>query len=74
MGYLRNHDEITNRIVRELTGIGSENVVKQVFLDLNARQLIERVPGKRGNASAWRKFTGYWETAPAEERGDEDSD
>jgi ATP-dependent DNA helicase RecG len=53
--YLKNHSEITNRIVRELTGIGSENVVKQVFLDLNARKLLERVPGKKGSASAWRK-------------------
>jgi len=59
MSYLANHEEITNRIVRDLTGIGSENVVKQVFLDLQARRMIERVPGKKGNASAWRKYTGH---------------
>lgn len=57
MEYLKNHEEITNRIVRELTGIGSENVVKQVFLDLAALKLIEKVPGKKGSASAWRRFT-----------------
>jgi ATP-dependent DNA helicase RecG len=62
MSYLKNHTEITNRIVRELTGIGSENVVKQVFLDLSARKLLERVPGKKGSASAWRGYSGYWET------------
>lgn len=61
MGYLHNHAEITNRIVRDLTGIGSENVVKQVFLDLAARKMLERVPGKKGSASAWRKYTGHWE-------------
>src|SRR3984893_19034146 len=31
---------------RDLTGIGTENVVKQVFLDLNARKLLERVQEK----------------------------
>jgi ATP-dependent DNA helicase RecG len=34
MGYLRNHSEIRNSIVIDLTGIGSENVGKQAFLDL----------------------------------------
>ena len=68
MAYLENHDEITNRIVRELTGIGSENVVKQVFLDLNARKLVERVPGKLGSASAWRKWTGEG-ASPAPKEG-----
>ncbi|TFL14189.1 ATP-dependent DNA helicase RecG [Pusillimonas caeni] len=57
MTYLETNSEISNRIVRELTGIGSENVVKQVFLDLQARGLIEKVPGKRGSASAWRTIT-----------------
>jgi len=72
--YLSNHDEISNRIVRDLTGIGSENVVKQVFLDLAARKLLERVPGKKGSASAWRNYTGYWEKnggAEAEEESGE---
>jgi len=61
MNYVKAHDEITNRIVRDLTGIGSENVVKRVLLDLNARKMLERVPGKKGSASAWRSYTGYWE-------------
>jgi ATP-dependent DNA helicase RecG len=71
MSYLQNHDEITNRIVRDLAGIGSENVVKQVFLDLNDRKMLERVPGKRGNASAWRKYTGYWEQRPPDDEAGE---
>jgi ATP-dependent DNA helicase RecG len=64
MEFLESHEEITNRAARELTGIGSENSIKQVFLDLKARKLLEPVPGKKGNASAWRKFTGYWDQQP----------
>ena len=55
MGYLKNHAEISNRTVRELTGIGSENAVKEVFYRLRDKGLIERTPGKRGSASTWRK-------------------
>lgn len=58
MEYLKTHEEITNSIGRDLTGIRSENTMKEVFYRLNNRQLIERVPGKQGNASAWRLFTG----------------
>ena len=58
MDYLLNHPEITNKIARELTGITSENSMKDVFLRLKKRLLIEPVPGKTGAASAWRKYTG----------------
>jgi len=58
MDYLANHDFITNRITRELTGIGSENIVKEVFYRLHEAGLIERVPGRKGAAAAWRKTTG----------------
>ena len=61
MTYLLDHEEITNKIARELTGIPSENVVKDVFISLQKRKMLERVPGKKGNASAWRKWTGYVE-------------
>ncbi len=57
MDYLETHDEITNRIVRELTGIGSENRVKNVFYALNRAGQIERVPNKAGSKSAWRKVS-----------------
>lgn len=72
MGYLEDHDEITNRIARELTGITSENVQKQVFLDLYDRKLLERVPNKKGNASAWRCYTGYWEQRPEADAANDD--
>jgi ATP-dependent DNA helicase RecG len=55
MDYLQNHEQITNRIARELTGITSENSMKEVFIRLNKRDLIERVPDKRGAAAAWHK-------------------
>jgi ATP-dependent DNA helicase RecG len=58
MDYLANHDEITNRVARELTGTASENTMKEVFLRLAKRNLIERVPGRKGASSAWRKYTG----------------
>lgn len=55
MDYLVNHSEITNRIARELTGIVSENTIKEVFLRLAKRDLLEPVPGRKGSASAWQK-------------------
>lgn len=58
MEYLKTHDEITNMIARELTGIRSENSMKNVFLALKERGMIEPVPGKEiGPKSAWRKST-----------------
>jgi ATP-dependent DNA helicase RecG len=73
ISYLKNNSEITNSIVRELTGIGSENVVKQAFIDLKNRKMIEPVPGKKGSASAWRKYSGAIETA-SDEEGSADSE
>jgi ATP-dependent DNA helicase RecG len=58
MDYLANHNEITNRIARDLTGIVSENTMKLVFLRLAKRDLIEPVPGRKGAASAWQKYSG----------------
>jgi len=55
MDYLSNHQTITNRIARELTGITSENSMKEVFYRLAKSHLIERVPGRRGPAAAWQK-------------------
>ena len=57
MDYLANHEEINNRTARNLTGITSENTMKDVFLRLAKRNLIERIPGRKGTSFAWRKFT-----------------
>ena len=56
--YVETHDEITNLIARDLTGIRSENSMKDVFYRLRNRGLLEPVPGKLvGNKAAWRKTT-----------------
>lgn len=55
MKYLESHEEIQNRDARKITGITSENTMKNVFYRLRDRGMIERVPGKKGSASAWRK-------------------
>lgn len=52
--YLKHHKEITNSTVREITGIRSENTVKQNFYKLKDNGMIEPVPEKRGKNSAWR--------------------
>jgi ATP-dependent DNA helicase RecG len=55
MNYMESHDEITNSIARDLTGIKSENTMKNVFLRLKARGLLEPIPERKGSAAAWRK-------------------
>lgn len=55
MHYMENHEEITNTVAREITGIKSENSMKNVFLRLKARNMLEPIPERKGSASAWRK-------------------
>ena len=54
MAYLANNPEITNRIARELTGIRSENSMKNVFLRLKDRNLMT-TSKTTGGSAAWRK-------------------
>jgi ATP-dependent DNA helicase RecG len=53
--FLETHDSIKNAQARDITGIGSENAVKNVFYKLRDQGYIERVPGLAGSASAWRR-------------------
>lgn len=53
--YMETHSEITNTVGRELTGIQSENTMKDVFIRLKKRNLLEPIPERKGRASAWRK-------------------
>lgn len=53
MEYLQTHNEITNAIARELTGIKSENTMKNVFYRLRDRKVLELVPDR----AAWRRRT-----------------
>lgn len=55
MAFMETHDEITNSTARDITGIKSENTMKNVFLRLKSRGLLEPIPGRKGKASAWRK-------------------
>jgi ATP-dependent DNA helicase RecG len=55
MRYMESHAEITNTLAREITGIKSENSMKNAFLRLKARNMLEPIPERRGSASAWRK-------------------
>ncbi|OGB15626.1 MAG: ATP-dependent DNA helicase RecG [Burkholderiales bacterium RIFCSPLOWO2_12_67_14] len=55
MQYLENNPEITNSIARELTGIKSENVMKQVFYRLRDSNQIEQIPGRAAHRAAWRR-------------------
>jgi ATP-dependent DNA helicase RecG len=55
MDYLENHEEITNRIARELTGIRSENSMKEVFYRLRKSGVIDQVPNRSQTKKAWHK-------------------
>lgn len=55
MEYLKDENEITNQIARELTGIKSENSMKQVFYKLREAGQLEQVPKVAGKKPAWRK-------------------
>ena len=55
MDYLGNHAVITNRIARELTGIRSENSMKEVFYRLRDLNLVRMVTGRSQARAAWEK-------------------
>jgi ATP-dependent DNA helicase RecG len=55
LAYLDQNPEINNAIARQITGITSENKVKDVFYRLRDAGKLERVPGRKGSASAWRR-------------------
>ena len=54
MEYLKTQPQITNSKGRDLTGIRSENTMKEVFVRLAKKNLIEQVPGTRGRNYAWQ--------------------
>lgn len=55
MEFLENNPMITNREARQLTGIQSENSMKNVFWRLRKAKQIQPVPGRAGFKSAWEK-------------------
>ena len=57
LAYLEMEAEITNQIARELTGIKSENSMKQVFYKLRDMKQLEQTPKVKGKKPSWRKPT-----------------
>ncbi len=53
--FLKSNDRITNRQARELTGIRSENQMKEVLYRLRDREIIYLDPALKGNKAAWIK-------------------
>ena len=60
MQFLENHLEIRNKDARSITGIKSENQMKEVFYRLRDQNYIERVDGKLGNKAAWKRTSKAW--------------
>lgn len=52
--FLRKNGTIRNKEARDITGIRSENSMKNVFLRLQEQGHIEPVPGLKGSASRWQ--------------------
>lgn len=55
MKFMETNEEITNSLARDITGIKSENTMKNVFLRMKARNMLEPIPDRKGSASAWRR-------------------
>lgn len=53
--YLKSEPEITNQIARDLTGIKSENSMKQVFYKLRDMGELEQTPKVKGKKPSWRR-------------------
>lgn len=52
--YLESHEEISNSVVRDLTGIGSENKVKGIFKRMIRAGELEPIPGRSVRYAAYR--------------------
>jgi ATP-dependent DNA helicase RecG len=52
--YLESHDEISNSVVRELAGIGSENRVKRIFQSMIKAGELEAIPGRSRRDAGYR--------------------
>ncbi|MGN6689837.1 MAG: ATP-binding protein [Sphingopyxis sp.] len=55
MEFLQTNNRITNREAREITGIKSENQMKEVLYRLRDRNIIYLDPDLKGNKAAWIK-------------------
>lgn len=53
--YLKTNDRVTNKQARELTGIKSENQMKEVLYRLRDQGIIYLDPELKGNKATWRR-------------------
>src|SRR5437667_403536 len=60
LDYLETHETIRNRVARQITYIGGDYVVKEIFGRLVARGLIEKVPRTYRGSTALRKGVNVW--------------
>ncbi|WP_417250387.1 ATP-binding protein [Celeribacter sp.] len=56
LDYLKSNPQITNQQARELTGIKSENTMKNVFYRLREAGEIEQTPKVKGKKHSWRRI------------------
>jgi len=68
LDYLETHETIRNRVARQITYIGGDYVVKEIFGRLVARGLIEKVPRTDRGSTAYRKGVKF-STWRSETRG-----
>ena len=71
LDYLKSHSSINNSEGREITGITDTIKMKDVFIRLKEKGLLEKVPGKRGNATRWMmsKLSGKLNNVTEDETG-----
>lgn len=56
LDFLQHNEQIKNRQAREITGVRSENVMKQVFYKMRDSNMIEPVYSENGKKIvAWKK-------------------
>jgi ATP-dependent DNA helicase RecG len=54
MEFLKRHSDINNTQAREICHVNSESIIKRLFTRMMTHRMIERVPGLRGRAIAYR--------------------
>jgi ATP-dependent DNA helicase RecG len=62
--YLGNNDEISNSVVRSLSGIGSENKVKRILQKMVRAGELEPIPGRSLRDAAYRLPTSAEQVEP----------
>lgn len=54
ISYLKDHPTIKNSVAREITGVNSENKIKNIFYSLRNKGHIIATPNTKGSAMTWQ--------------------